>query len=175
MILLRWLPIAVAVWPYGLFAHPHAIVEQQAHLSIGRQQAIVSFYIAPSGRDGAHLFGHVDSDGDGKISNSEKHRFSSSLIKRSSLVVNGRKAALHQSEVIFPDRPMLASGRGTITVKANAAITLGKNLRNRLSFYVAYNRFASRWMIQPHYFADVAAVRPMVKRIPQSNAVEIII
>ncbi|TVV73330.1 hypothetical protein [Sphingomonas solaris] len=144
-------------------AHPHSIVEQQASLSLGRRQAVVSYAIMPSWRDGAHMFAHLDSDGDGLLSRAEQTAFAWRLLATTRLTIDGVPARLALATLDFPERAVLAAGGGPIRITARASLALAANRPHLIAFDVRNHDFAASWFLQPYYFADLMADRHMPK------------
>ena len=130
-------------------AHPHNRVEQQAHLTIASDRAIVVYYLAASGKDGVHLFDHLDTDGDRVIGKAERRAFGSALVRNTALTIDGRRSALSLSRYAFPSRAAMRAGGGVIRVEAAARGPHSKIHITATSLAIGYNRLASRWFIQP--------------------------
>lgn len=163
--------------PTRLMAHPHGGAEQQAHLSVGPREIVVTYLIAVSGRDGEHMFDHIDANDDGQLSYGERAAFANELITNSRLVVDGRRSGLKLTHFAFPSRKDIASGNEVVRVRTRAAHKLMHSENHRLAFTVKHGRFARRWFIQPFYHADLLRSRkpPIVHRAASSSAVTILI
>lgn len=161
--------------PVGLSAHPHSRVDQQAHLSIGRTEAVVTYYLAPSSKSGGHMFDHLDTDGDALLSRAERSAFAAALANRSRLSVDGSPMRLTVTHVAFPQRQAMASGRGIIRVRTRTRLNLGSGAKHRVALEVTYADFGRSWFIQAYYAPDLdgARTQPVVQRGPGSNAIVI--
>ncbi len=161
--------------PVTLSAHPHTRVDQQAHLSIGRMEAVVTYYLAPSTKSGAHIFDHLDADGDAVLSRAEQSAFAAALTNRSRLSVDGSQTRLTVTHVAFPERRALATGRGIIRVRVMTRLSIKRGARHQIAFHVTYGRFGKSWFIQPFYAPDLegTGAPPIVQRRPGSNVVVI--
>lgn len=148
----------------AVLAHPHASVDQQAHLTVGRTTAKVTYYIAPSSLDGGHMFDHVDSDGNGRLSAGERRVFAAALLDATKFQVDGRPAALVVSHSAFPSRSTLSRGEGTIGIQAEAPVRLSAGQSHALSFRVRYHAFAPRWHIQPFLSGELKNVPLRIAR-----------
>lgn len=146
-----------------LSAHPHAVVEQQAMLSLGTKAAVATYYLAPSPKDGAHMFEHIDSNGDKVLSRAEKFAFAKNIVAKSALTVDDRPVKLTLTHFAFPSRAAMASGEGGIRLKAKAPVALSTAKPHRLSFDVDYHAFSHKWFVQPFYSAKLTANGKMPK------------
>lgn len=138
----------------GSMAHPHMRADQQAHIILGRKKTVVIFYIAPSVRDGQHIFGHADRNGDGILNRLEQSAFANPLLKQSSVTIDGKMVALKLTNVAFPDKRRMVAGRGIVKVRAEVVKGLSTNSRHKISFAVQDNRFARQWDIQPFFASE---------------------
>ena len=170
----RW--VLAGLLPGSLSAHPHARVDQQAHLSLGRTEAVVTYYLAPSARDGGHMFDHLDADRDGLLNRAERASFAAALLDHSRLSVDGSPRRLTATHVAVPERRVMATGRGVVRLRARARLRPAAGARHRLTLNVYYRRFAGSWYVQPYYAPGLAGSRdvPIVERRPGSSAVTII-
>ena len=66
-------------------AHPHQDIDQQVLLSVGTGEVTVQIRIAPSFTEGAAIFAHIDTDGDGVASESETRAFGRDVIAGAAL------------------------------------------------------------------------------------------
>ena len=172
----RWTAILALIIPSHVYAHPHLRVDQQAHLSIGRTQADIVFYLASSTRDGAHMFDHIDTDRNGRLSQTEQKRSAQELVLSATLTVDGKSSRLIATQFGFPERRAMVSGHGVIWVGARAMIRLEPEHVRRLTFNATYRRFSQIWSIQPFYRSDLSRLRPLpiVRRRNGPNAIEIV-
>lgn len=133
-----------------MIAHPHNRVEQQAHLTIASGRATVVYYLAASGKDGVHLFDHLDTNGDGAIGRTERRAFGSALIRQTALTIDGRRSALSLSRYAFPSRAAMLAGGGVIRIEATTRSSPSEGRIATTSLAIGYNRYAPRWFIQPY-------------------------
>ena len=157
-----------------LAAHPHVQIEQQAHLSLGRTRAVVTYHLIPPQNGGAHLFDHIDTNGDGALNAAEKLAFAKAVTGQSTLVADKAKVPLTVTHYAFPDRATMVKHGGVIKVRGSAQLTLNAGQRHRVSFAVGYTKFSKRWFVQPFYYPDVQVAKPVLNRPRGSNAVEIV-
>ena len=111
-------------------AHPHTTVEQQVILSLGRTQAVLSYLIRPSTGEGAHMFDHLDSNGNGQLEQEEESAFANELLAATNLSVNGMPMQLHLVDVGLPDRETFSLGGGLIEVKVRTDLSLDPALEH---------------------------------------------
>lgn len=167
---------AVTMLPTAaLLAHPHIQVDQQAHMSIGRSQIVLVYNITPSSKDGGHIFGHIDTNRDDRLSRSEKRAFALELITRTSLMTDGKSSKLELTHFAFPERQAIAKGRAMIKVRARTHANLAAGSKHRVVVDIKYSHFAESWFVQPFYFADLVTARhnKIVRRQAGSNAVSV--
>ncbi|MDA1245027.1 MAG: hypothetical protein O3B02_08520 [Proteobacteria bacterium] len=139
----------------GAGAHPHSTVEQQALLSLGRTQTVLSYLIQPSLGAGTHMFDHLDGDGNMQLDNEEKAAFARELILATTLTVNGKAVTLQLVGVALPDRATLAAGAGLLEVKVRTELSLDPAIEYAVALEVNHDQFAAAWYLQPHYFPDL--------------------
>lgn len=156
-------------------AHPHVYVVQQAALSLGRTQAVLTYRIAPSTTNGDHIFDHLDTDGDGALSDVEQGAFAAALLAKTTLAVDGARVSPSLIETAFPNRKTMAAGGGVIEMTARAPLTLGAGAAHKVTLAVSYDLFAKDWFLQPFYFADLAAPAPRLERPRGSTAINILL
>jgi hypothetical protein len=173
--MLRVLAAMLIALPVGAAAHPHTTVNQQAELSLGRTQVVLTYLIAPSTRDGAHMFEHLDTDGDGRLSRKEQSAFAGELLAETSLTVDGAPVELTLTELTFPDRKTMAAGGGLIKVTARKGLAFDSATKHDVALEVRHNHFAKGWFLQPYYFPDLikAGTPPALTRRPGSTAIDI--
>lgn len=161
------------VLPAALTAHPHASVDQQAHLSIGLNETIVALYLVPSATDGEHMFDHIDANADRLLSNAEQSTFGNALLGGARLSLDGRAVTLTVSSITIPERGTISRGNGLIIVRARGKFRLPVRAGQRLSFDMKYQRFAKEWSVQPFYLPDFAKIvgRPRVNRSASLNRI----
>jgi hypothetical protein len=163
--------------PVAAAAHPHATVEQQALLSLGRTQAVLTYLIVPSTKDGAHMFAHLDADGDATLSRAEQIAFATELLAGTILSVDGAALELSLGDVAFPDRAAMSAGNGVIRVTACTKLALDSAGKHDVALEVTHDRFAEEWFLQPYYFPDLVegGTLPGLKRRSGSAAIDIFI
>nr|WP_314447343.1 hypothetical protein [uncultured Sphingomonas sp.] len=149
---LNYLVLAIAIVVAGpIAAHPHATIDQQAILSIDRNSLVIDYRVLPSFKDGAHMFDHLDTNGDHVLDNGEKRAFAAALLRSTSVVVDGKKAPLQLQNVSTPTRQVMARGAGLVLIRARSAIRLTPSQAHRLAIDIRYARFKNGWFIQPFY------------------------
>ncbi|WP_439569937.1 hypothetical protein [Sphingopyxis sp.] len=156
-------------------AHPHAHVDQQALLSLGRTKAVLTFAITPSTKDGAHMFSHLDANGNGLLEASEKAAFAESLLAQTYLTADGARIKLRVTYMQFPGRRAMAAGTGAIRISSEAPVSLPASSRHRLDLMVAHSGFAEGWTLQAFYYRDLLSGRsvPSVSRNPKIGSLGI--
>ena len=161
--------------PSGVGAHPHTTVEQQAILSLGRTQAILSYLIRPSTGEGAHMFDHLDSNGNAQLEHEEGAAFANELLAATNLSVNGKPMQLHFVDAGLPDRESFSVGGGLIEVKVQTEMSLDPALEYDVTLEVTHHQFAESWFLQPHYFPDLLneSHSPDLERFSNSSSISI--
>lgn len=134
-------------------AHPHAWVDQQAVVSLDRGLAIIDYRVVPSSKDGAHMFDHLDTDHDGRLSTAELHGYAAALLRSTRLIVDGRGVPLGPLSASVPPRAVMASGTGLMSVKAMARLPLAPTHQHVITLRVDFSLFKHGWFIQPFYGA----------------------
>ena len=140
--------------------HPHEDVDQQVLLSVGTGEVVVQIRIAPSYTEGAAIFAHIDTDGDGAVSEAEAAAFGSAVIGQSALTVDGMGFRFNTPKVSVPDREWVSAGFGLIEIDTTAPINLTSAARHRLEFEIWYGELAHDWFIQPFYFPELTGIFP---------------
>lgn len=155
-------------------AHPHSYVDQQALIFVGLDALDLTIRIVPSFEDGAAIFAHIDSDGNGFVSDREAATFGAAVVAKAKLEVDGRKVTLLNSITTVPSMQRVAAGGGVIEVEAQASFALGIGGEHRLVFGIAYEDLSHDWFIQPFFYRGlVEASSPVVERTDASNRVGI--
>ncbi|WP_106746676.1 hypothetical protein [Yoonia maritima] len=162
--------------PIGAAAHPHADVQQQVLISIGRTEAVLTYLVVPSTEDGGHMFDHMDTDGDGTLVAVEQNAFVSMLLDQTDLVIDGKRVNLEHNSVEIPERSEMKLGTGLITVTASTPLVLGAEVEHRVSLDVRYDSFVDGWYLQPFYFSDITEgdSLPVLNR-PEGSTIELLI
>jgi hypothetical protein len=138
-------------------AHPHEDIDQQVLLSVGTGEVTVQVRIAPSFIDGAAIFAHIDTNGDGEVSDAEAKAFGSDVIARAALRVDGQVFEFNAPRVSVPALKWVSAGFGVIEVDATAAVKLMAVARHRVDFEISYGDLAHEWFIQPFYYRDLVS------------------
>jgi hypothetical protein len=141
-------------------AHPHKDIDQQVLVSVGTGEVIVQIRIAPSFTDGAAIFAHIDTDGDGAVSESEAAAFGADVIADALLKVDGRNFDFSAPRVSVPELEWVSAGLGLIEVDATAAVNLTAVAPHRVDFEISYNDLAHEWFIQPFYYPELLSALP---------------
>lgn len=152
-------------------AHPHDYVDQQALISVGVNSIDLTILIAPSFADGAAIFAHIDTNGNGIVSEDEALVFGAAVVSQAELQVDGGTTALRTANVIVPDRASTSAGTGMITIEAIAAYSLPERGHHRLHFDISYGVFSHDWFVQPFFYRDFvqATASRMVERSVAEN------
>ena len=159
--------------PYAA-AHPHATIDQQVQLALGRTQASVTWRIVPSTADGPAMHAHMDANGDGEVDGAERSAFADALAGATEFAVDGARVPLAVSDVALPEREAMEAGAGAIEVRAEASFTLAVGRAHRVTLNVGYEGFSQEWFVQPRYFPDVLdGGTPEVMRDAGSSAIAI--
>jgi hypothetical protein len=158
-------------------AHPHKDVDQQVLLSVGTGKISVQIRIAPSYNDGAAIFAHIDTDGDGVISAPEGRGFGLEVISSSVLNVDGVRFEFGEPRVSVPEIEWLSAGLGLIEVDATAAVNLTARSHHSVDFEISYQELAHEWFLQPFYYPDLMRLLPSqaIERSPSGDRVEILL
>lgn len=153
-------------------AHPHTHVDQQAHIVLGRTEAVITYNLSPSSKDGGLIFDQIDTDRNGQLSRREQRAFAATLLARSKMTLDGARVALTLTEVAFPVSRAMTERGAAIRIKARAALRLGSARPHRIVFEINHSRFARLWLIQPYYRSELLSGRkmPTLRRNPRLNA-----
>lgn len=156
-------------------AHPHAVVDQQALLSLGPGVADLTIRVVPSFVEGAAIFAHIDADSDGSVSEEERAAFALAVIERTRLEVDGISVGFDYVNAGIPGYRLAAAGAGVIEIVAAARFSLGDGGAHRVTFAIDYDDFSPDWQVQPYYYPDFVAAMssPSVERTQGSNQVAI--
>jgi hypothetical protein len=156
-------------------AHPHSYVDQQALIFVGLDALDLTIRIVPSFEDGAAIFAHIDSDGNGFVSDREATAFGAAVVAKAELEVDGREVTLLNALATVPSIEQLAAGGGVIEVEAQASFALGSGGKHRLVFGIAYEDLSHDWFIQPFFYRGLVDTgSPVVQRTDTGNRVGIV-
>ena len=156
--------ITVVVAPGGeAYAHPHATIDQQVQISVGRSRVVVGFAIVPSAPEGTSILAHLDRDGDGMISDQEASAFARDVVAGATLTLDGERIALGEPDVTVPRAEAIASGTGTIRVTTQAPLPLAGSTERDLALDVGFDAFAPDWFVQPFLLPELAGVGTISK------------
>lgn len=147
----------IVVWmmAYGLAAaHPHSEVDQQALLSVGMDSVTLTIRIVPSYIEGTTIFGLIDVDGNGVVTDDEAAAFGNDVIAAAALSVDGERFAFAKPKTAVPEFEHVASGFGIIEIEAGASYVLERGGKHQLVFSIAYEAFSPDWLIQPFFYMD---------------------
>ena len=134
---------------------------------------MVTYHLIPPEGGGAHMFDHIDINGDHILNSAEKLAFAKAVAGQSNLTADGARIPLAVTHYTFPNRAMMAAQGGTIKLRAVGKLALNTGKRHRVSFDVGYTKFAKRWFVQPFYYTDIQPAKPVLTRPRDSNAVVI--
>lgn len=152
-------------------AHPHAYVVQQAFMSLGRTQAEITYRIAPSITQGAHIFEHIDANGDGALDEREAAALATGLLAGTALTVDGAPVKPTFFASVFPSREAMNAGSGVVEITVRAPLSLPTGAAHAITLDVTYDGFAKTWFLQPYFFDDIAS--PRLERPRDSGAIRI--
>ncbi|WP_156883625.1 hypothetical protein [Salipiger mucosus] len=171
---MKYYLFAAALFPALADAHPHGTVEQQLHLSLGRDMAELTWIIVPPAEQAGHLLAHLDLDGDSALDEAERAAFAQALVDATLLSVNGEEVALAESEAIVPDATAISQDAGRLEMTARSNLVLPTESFATLSVEVSYSEFSEDWFIQPFYFENLAdGASPRIERAPNALTVSI--
>lgn len=164
------------VLPAPALAHPHAWVDQQAIVSLDRGAIVIDYRVVPSAKDGAHMFGHLDTDHDGVIGERELHAYAAALLRSTRLIVDGQGIPLRVLSASVPARSAMAGGAGLMTVRATAPLRLAPTHRHVVTLNIGFALFKRGWFIQPFYSTALSrSTPPVLNRSADTGAVTLII
>jgi hypothetical protein len=153
---MRGLFIAAALAiPVTAGAHPHRYIDQQVQLSVGIEAVDMTVVIVPSTQDGAAMYSHIDSDGDGVVSDQEAQAFGADVLAATELTVDGRAFVFAPADVKVPEADAVAKGTAAIIVNASAHVSLAGREAHRLDFGISYEAFSHDWFVQPFIHPDL--------------------
>ncbi|MGI9250282.1 MAG: hypothetical protein ACR2PR_03685 [Pseudohongiellaceae bacterium] len=156
-------------------AHPHNDVEQQALISIGWDSLALEIRIVPSLDEGAAIYAHIDSNGDGLVSDSEAAVFGAQVLSKARLEVGGDEISLGNPNVLIPNKESVSAGLAVIKIDADASFPPITNARHTVAFEITYEEFSQDWFIQPFFYAPLMEqpTKPSVHRSASGHRVEI--
>lgn len=138
-------------------AHPHATIDQQVQFSLGLDRAEVTVVIMPSPQDGPALFGRVDADDDGAVSEAEAQAFADAVAADLFLSVDGEAMALGPATARVAPADEVRAGIGGLSVTAEALLALSPDDPHVVAFAVSFEDFAHEWFVQPFYHPELTA------------------
>ena len=136
-------------------AHPHTDIEQQVLLTLGLKQVSIRIVIMPSFDEGEAIFGHLDTDENGSISDQEAANFASQVMARSDLKINNSAINFAKAEVTVPSLAMVSAGLQAIEIVSHAKVSFDEKLQQRISYQIDYQQLSHQWLIQPFYYPDL--------------------
>ncbi|WP_172328887.1 hypothetical protein [Mangrovicoccus sp. HB161399] len=141
---LALLACVLAAWQAP--AHPHGHVDQQAFLSVADDRIQLRLAILPSPAQGQTVAGHLDLDGDGRVSEFETAAFARDLLAGVRLTADGEALKLASPRVSWAPLHRIRSGEGGIEVTATA---VPPPLPAEILLRIDALDFAADWFLQP--------------------------
>ena len=93
------------------------------------------------------VFGWIDTDRDGRISNAEGEAYARQLLSSVVLSVDGRSVPISLVEIRFPQFQEMSLGVGTIRVRATASVSAAGAGRHRVSYFNAHRSASSVYLV----------------------------
>jgi len=93
---------------------------QATRLSVDVEHVDVEIDLTPGARVAPEVFGSIDTDGDGQISNAEAEAYAQEVLRSVVLSVDGRPVRLRLLEIRVPQFHDMILGVGTVRIRASA-------------------------------------------------------
>jgi hypothetical protein len=131
-----------ALWGVGVWlamvlpAHAHRLDEylQATRLAIEIGHVDVEIDLTPGVSVASKVFGWIDTNRDGSISQAEGETYAHAILRSAVLKADGAAVPMTFEECRFPTFEEMSEGVGTIRLRARAAIPVANSGRHQISF-----------------------------------------
>ena len=141
-VLVAWLAL---VSPAG--AHRLDEYLQATRLSIDIDRVDLEIDLTAGVALASNVFGWIDTDGDGKISEAEGGEYARQVLRSVALKVDGRPVAISLVETSFPSFRDMSLGVGTIRLRATAKVPVARAGHHQVSFLNAHRSESSVYLV----------------------------
>ena len=143
-------PFVVAcVWLASLpLAGAHRMDEylQATRLSIDVEQVDMEIDLTPGVAMASEVFGWIDTDRDGEISQAEGDAYAREVLRSVALSIDGLPSGIKLVDARFPPFREMSLGMGTIRLRATAKVRAGAG-RHRISFLNTHRPESSVYLV----------------------------
>ena len=139
-----------ALWlttPAPAAAHRLDEYLQATRLSVDAELVSVEIDLTPGVRVAPEVYGSIDTDGDGQISNAEAEAYGQEVLRSVVLAVDGRPVGVRLLEIHVPEFDDMSRGMGTIRIRASAAHPAAGSNRHHLSYVNTHRSESSVYLV----------------------------
>jgi len=127
---------------------------QATRLSVDVEHVDVEIDLTPGARVAPEVFGSIDTDGDGQISNAEAEAYAQEVLRSVVLSVDGRPVRMRLLEIRVPQLHDMILGVGTVRIRASATHSVASSNRHRLSYVNTHRSKSSVYLVNVLVPAD---------------------
>jgi hypothetical protein len=130
-------------------ARAHRVDEylQATRLSIDTRRIDLELDLTPGIALASQVFGWIDTNGDGAISETESLAYSQKVLRSLVLYADGKPVAITLTERSFPTLRDMSLGVGTVRLKATAHLPAGGGGRHQISFLNKHRPDSSVYLV----------------------------
>ena len=127
---------------------------QATRLSIDLERVGLEIDLTAGVGVASEVFGWIDTNRDGQISNAEGEAYARRLLRSLALSVDGRPVPITLVDIRFPQFHDMSLGVGTIRMRATANVSAAAAGRHRLSYFNTHHSEASAYLVNALVPAD---------------------
>jgi len=127
---------------------------QATRLSVDVEHVGVEIDLTAGARLAAEVFGSIDTDGDGQISNAEAEAYAQEVLRSVVLSVDGRPVRMRLLEIQVPQFHDMSLGVGTIRLRASATCSVTGSNRHHLKYVNTHRSESSVYLVNVLVPAD---------------------
>ncbi|WP_133064551.1 hypothetical protein [Marivivens niveibacter] len=173
--MLRSLTGAVFLIGTTASAHPHSDIDQQLLITLGVDDAALTYVIVPSIGSGPDFVSMIDTDTDGTISPAEADQFANAIAAATTILADDQTVELYDVFAIMPPVENIMSATAPITVKATVEMPFATSGIHSVGVDIAFDAMSHDWFIQPFYRSDLIDLTgtPELMRQNDTSAISI--